>query len=187
MVLQNVLNFSYVLVPETFNTFNNLGVSKNLEEIFFEEGVTNLGYNVFGNCTLLNKVHLPNILKVIGGAAFNKCENLKEIQIPYGVNKINEQAFIGSGLKKIVMPNSITQIGKQLFQDCHYLEYVKFSDALTTLPQGTFINGICKEIKFPSGLIEVEDFSLKCSKISIEIPNGVKKWEIICLVTILKE
>lgn len=175
LTTQSVLDFSYVLVPETFETFNNLGVSKNFEEVFFEEGVTYLVYNAFMDCTLLNKVHLPNTLKAIGGAAFNGCKNLKELQIPYGVNKIDEQAFIGSSLAKVEMPDSITQIGHQLFQDCFYLEYVKFPKTLTTLPRGTFINSFCKEIKFPSELIEIEDSSLKCSKMSIEIPNGVKK------------
>ena len=53
--------------------------SENSAELSITEGVTEIGYGVFGNCTGLSKISLPSTLTKIGACAFWCCYDLNEI------------------------------------------------------------------------------------------------------------
>ena len=44
------------------------------------------------------------------------CCNLKSINIPNSVTRINDSAFSGSGLKSVVIPDSVTEIEEWAFR-----------------------------------------------------------------------
>ena len=58
-------------------------------------------------------------VKEIAAETFNGVKYLKEVKIPFGVEKIGKNAFAGcDGLKFIVIPSSVTVISLNAFDDC---------------------------------------------------------------------
>lgn len=62
--------------------------STNIEELIFEEGVTNIRGEYAYNNENLTKVVLPSTLKEIGRSAFTDCPNLSEVVVPDSLGKI---------------------------------------------------------------------------------------------------
>ena len=60
---------------------------------YIENGVTNIGTNVFSNCSSLEIITLPDSITSIGAGAFSDCASLKGVTIPAGVVNINSHAF----------------------------------------------------------------------------------------------
>ncbi|MDR1846633.1 MAG: leucine-rich repeat domain-containing protein, partial [Bacteroidales bacterium] len=64
--------------------------------------VTSIGNGVFGGCSGLTYVTIPNSVTSIGANAFYHCSGLTSITIPYSVTSIGIDAFVGcSGLTAI--------------------------------------------------------------------------------------
>ncbi len=103
----------YRIGAESFNR------KKMIEEIHFEEGVSNIGYAAFYICTGLKRVTLPATLKVIERSAFNYCINLEEVEIPKSVTSIGRRAFYDCrSLKRIVIGMNVKSIGVEAFAKC---------------------------------------------------------------------
>src|SRR5260370_40063154 len=67
--------------------------STNLTRVTIPEGVTNIGVDVFGGCTSLTNVIMPNSLVSIDDLAFWSCTLLSQAAIPNGVSRIGVSAF----------------------------------------------------------------------------------------------
>ena len=63
----------------------------------------------------LSSVKLSQSLKTIGDMAFYRCSNLKEIEIPNGIETIGNDAFESCGLSSVVIPTSVKKIGSYAF------------------------------------------------------------------------
>jgi hypothetical protein len=97
--------------------------------IIFDSAVTQIGYAVFGGCSTLASINLPNSISIISMNAFSDCTSLTSITIPYGVTSIGWYAFSGcSSLTSITVPNSVTDIGAVAFGDCESLVSVYIND-----------------------------------------------------------
>lgn len=53
-----------------------------IEELTFEEGVEDIGWNAFAGCKKLKKVTLPNSIKFIASEAFEGCSELETVIVP---------------------------------------------------------------------------------------------------------
>ncbi len=74
---------------------------------------------------LLVSVSLPDTVKNIGKFAFAYNLALEEINIPFGVEKIQAECFFGcESLKEIVLPESVNEIGNMAFRWCDALESI---------------------------------------------------------------
>ncbi len=82
---------------------------------FDKEGRYSLGYDLFSRCSSLETVLLPNGLAEIPSGTFCYCNNLKEIQLCEGLQKIGGDAFHGTNLKKVRIPGSVTEIHPSSF------------------------------------------------------------------------
>ena len=49
-------------------------------------------------------------------SAFISCHNLKSINIPNSVTRINDSAFHSTGLESVVIPDSVTEIEEMAFR-----------------------------------------------------------------------
>lgn len=172
-----------IVVPANFSTASSLTFNNNekLKSIKFENPDFELPENAFYGCSNLQKVSLPNNLKVIpklcfcecinlsqielpnsvteiGERAFSRCEKLSELQFKTGLLTIDESAFSYSGLEIIELPNTISAIGADAFRYCDKLTSVKVNDGISAIGKTAFAD--ChhlKEVSIPESVNSIEN------------------------------
>ena len=109
-----------------------------LTEYTIPDGVTTIGYEVFGYCGSLTSVNIPDSVTTIGDYAFAGC-GLTSVTIPDNVTTIGDCAFGGCGsLTSVTIPDSVTTIGEFAFCGCG-LTSVTIPDSVTTIEYQAFI------------------------------------------------
>ena len=79
------------------------------------------------------------------------------MRIPASVERINERAFKGSGIKEIELPENLEYLGPMAFESCASLESVKLNEGLVTIDSAAFRG--CPslgEIDIPESVVEIE-------------------------------
>lgn len=126
----------------------------------------------------IEKVKLPDTIKVIGGNAFSYCVSLKEVNIPDGVEVIGERAFtMCKEMKELIVPDSVRSIGESAFSYCKVLEKIKLPRDLEQIPGGSFADCVKLErIELPENLKELGRYTFnRCIALKeIDIPKGVE-------------
>lgn len=129
-------------------------------------------------------VNIPSTIngypvKYIGSSAaspFYNNKSIREVIIPYGVEKIGNMAFqYCSNLKRITIPNSVTELGYQLtFSDCSSLESITIPSGVTKIPQNTFSNCTSlKTVKLPDTITEIgQNAFSNCNSLTIYGKRG---------------
>ena len=80
------------------------------------DGVTEIGYSVFAQCSGLISVTISNSVKTTGRASFSGCSGLTSVIIGNNVTYIGVEAFLGcSSLTSVTIPNSVTSIRPSAF------------------------------------------------------------------------
>ena len=115
--------------------------------------VTRIGNSAFRECSLLQKVNIPETVTTIGMQAFNGC-TFEEITIPDSVTKISDGLFMYcSSLKKVNLPENLISIGDQVFYDCINLTEIDIPETVTSIGMQTFYG--CESlvsVKIPDGV-----------------------------------
>lgn len=86
----------------------------------------------------ITSIEFPETLTSINKNAFNKCVNLFEVTIPGNIKRIEQAAFINSGIKNIKMLEGVNYIGVDGFQYCASLETLELPSTLTTIERYAF-------------------------------------------------
>lgn len=129
-----------------YNFDNNSLSSWNeyLEEIktvVIEDGVTNIGSELFRKCTALTSISIPSSVTYISGMVFYNCTSLESITIPDSVTSIYWYAFYNcTSLKSITIPNSVTYIDWYTFSGCTSLTSITIPDSVTCIGWDAFKN-----------------------------------------------
>ena len=77
----------------------------------------------------------------VGKSSFDRCNNIINIIIPYGVQYIEASAFVYcTKLLSINFPSSLISIGNSAFSNCYNLNNIFFSDNLTSIGDYAFSN-----------------------------------------------
>lgn len=154
--------------------------------ITLNEGVKNLGYGTFSNCTRLQSVSLPSTIKTLGGyneltgftgSAFSFCSQLKEIDIPGSVEIIPPTTFLEcTSLSKVTIGEGITTIDERAFEKCSRITSISFPSTLTTMNRGAFNSTGLESVKIPGTVKEIPNSAfLWCySLMDFEIEEGVE-------------
>lgn len=93
----------------------------------------------FQECEM-EEVQLPNSIRSIGGSAFNRCPNLRVVEIKgNGLKFIEVGAFsYCSKLETINLPNNLKMIGDNAFNSCISLKEIHIGTEMTSLGQNAF-------------------------------------------------
>lgn len=75
--------------------------SQEISEITVNDGVTNLGTQLFRNCSDVSSVELPETLEKIGSNVFIGCSSLENITIPTSIKEIGSYAFWNTGINQV--------------------------------------------------------------------------------------
>ena len=134
----------------------------NLSDVEFEQEITKIPKGLFGSCTGLTQITIPdtvisidqeafarcvnlqnitfdNNLKSIGNGAFGRCNSLTQIVIPDAVQTIGTTTFSNcEKLKEVKMPKACTYVSEAMFQNCTSLNNITFSDNTTEISQNAF-------------------------------------------------
>ena len=160
-------NISTFLIPDNIKIINNDCFKEcvNLENIRFSNllpngNFENIGQRAFEDCSSIKftKIHFPDSLHKIETLAFNRCRNLRSIEISNNrfsnliieagafkdcINlediSINNGNFVGSGrvlfkdrftenIKNVILGENVTKLGNQVFQNLKLLHNVKFDN-----------------------------------------------------------
>ena len=119
-----------------------------IEKATIEKGIAGIPEYLFSNCTTLKEVSIPekdsNEAYTIGKYAFNNT-GLTEINLPNGITKIEEYAFLGcESLINVTIPDSVISIDNMAFGGCLSLRSVDLPKSIYVINSSTFKD--CKKL-----------------------------------------
>jgi hypothetical protein len=98
-----------------------------IRESFLEDIYGSTICRYFGS---FRAIVIPGSVVDLGKLSFHDCKSLESVTFEDGsrLERIDDFAFSGSGLKSIVIPSSVVVLGRLSFFGCKSLESVTFSD-----------------------------------------------------------
>ena len=78
-------------------------------------GTRSIGPRAFFKNAFVQRVSLPEGVKIVGECAFAECASLFAIELPDTVEDIGERAFCGAPLKAVRIPRALARLGERAF------------------------------------------------------------------------
>lgn len=125
---RNSANLKSLIIP---NSVTKIGMCAfqdcvNLASINIPNRLSSIERGVFYNCYSLKTILIPCV-QSIDWDGFNKCSNLEEVTVLYGITEIGYLAFHQcTSLKSIIIPSTVTHFAQQAFNECTALTDVYF-------------------------------------------------------------
>ena len=168
------------------------GYLNSITKLVIGSGITEIGNSVFYEHSYIVSVTLPTTLKTIGIGAFADCISLANINIPEGLEAIEDYAFQRCLISSVNIPSSVTKISSIAFFKCTNLSslvvspennsysadnsilYSKDKKALIMVPNGH----PSTNLTIPAGTTTIKMSAFAYSKIkSITLPNTLTTLE----------
>lgn len=93
--------------------------NKEIKHVIIEDGVTDIGYCAFGDCSNLKDITIADSVTNIGKLAFKNCSSLENIIIPNSVEVINSYTFYNcNNITRVTIPTGVTTIDRKAFCEC---------------------------------------------------------------------
>ena len=145
-----------------------------LTEVVIEDGVTEIGKDVFQGCVGLTKVMIPDSVKKIGTWSFYMCKGLKNVDIPANT-EIGDSSFRQSGLEQVTVSGgsvgnyafhrsedlkkitvNCETIGEEAFSGCDYLTDITLGENVKTLGDKAFYTcDALERVEIPSTVTDI--------------------------------
>lgn len=145
-----------------------------LTEVVIEDGVTEIGKDVFQGCVGLTKVTIPDSVKKIGTWSFFMCKGLKNVDIPANM-EIGDSSFRQSGLEQVTVSGgsvgnyafhridnlkkisiNCETIGEEAFSGCDYLTDITLGEDVKTLGDKAFYTcDALERVEIPSTVTDI--------------------------------
>eukprot|EP00980_Cylindrotheca_fusiformis_P017197 scaffold5294_cov129-Cylindrotheca_fusiformis.AAC.7 len=147
-----------------------------LQKVVFCSASTELGPAVFFGCNGLISVELPQGLQVIEQELFRACWSLETVKIASSVIKIGVSAFaVCARLTSVDLPYGLLEIGDNCFNECPSIKALHIPATVSTIGEGAF--SYCTDleyVKLPPSLERIEKETFRgCAFHYIEIPSTV--------------
>lgn len=133
------------------------------DELFIDNGITEIGDNLYAGQTGITKVSLPKSLKVIGASAFEGCTGITEVVF-----------------RDVTADAAFEQLGASAFKNCTSLETIHFPVGVqgTTFGASAFYKcESLKNITLPTNLVKMSGTATfqGCMELeSITLPSALK-------------
>ena len=93
--------------------------NKEIKHVVIEDGVTDIGYCAFGDCSNLKDITIADSVTNIGKLAFKNCSSLENIIMPNSVEVINSYTFYNcNNITRVTIPTGVTTIDRKAFCEC---------------------------------------------------------------------
>ena len=166
------------------------GCSK-LAEVYIKDQIKETEYSSFQGCTSLKKVRIDDIASWCNINFKSEDSNplfyakslaigtndIKDLQIPEGIKRINPYSFINGDFEHINIPNSVDSIKGCAFAGCSNIKEIKFPNKLSYIGYGAFEDCVnLANIVITPNIKEIREKAFKnCTSIkgSIVIPQAV--------------
>lgn len=161
-----------IVVPSQINGLNVLGIYS----MAFAEYSADIGslHSDFP----IDMLIISEGIEFIDADAFKDTRGIKNIKLPNTLKYIGPRCFELSQIHSVNLPASIIDIGNNAFSAMRFLENIEIESQISTIRRGTFF---CSEITsaiLPDGLVAIERFAFRGSKISnIILPDTTRRIE----------
>ena len=145
-----------------------------LTEVVIEDGVTEIGKDVFQGCVGLTNVTIPDSVKKIGTWSFYMCKGLKNVDIPANM-EIGDSSFRQSGLEQVTVSGgsvgnyafhrsedlkkitvNCETIGEEAFSGCDSLTDITLGENVKTLGDKVFYTcDALERVEIPSTVTDI--------------------------------
>ena len=145
-----------------------------LTEVVIEDGVTEIGKDVFQGCVGLTKVTIPDSVKKIGTWSFYMCKGLKNVDIPANM-EIGDSSFRQSGLEQVTVSGgsvgnyafhridnlkkisiNCETIGEEAFSGCDSLTDITLGSSVKILGNKAFYTcDALERVEIPSTVADI--------------------------------
>lgn len=145
-----------------------------LTEVVIEDGVTEIGKDVFQGCVGLTKVTIPDSVKKIGTWSFYMCKGLKNVDIPANM-EIGDSSFRQSGLEQVTVSGgsvgnyafhridnlkkisiNCETIGEEAFSGCDSLTDITLGENVKNLGDKAFYTcDALERVEIPSTVTDI--------------------------------
>lgn len=145
-----------------------------LTEVVIEDGVTEIGKDVFQGCVGLTKVTIPDSVKKIGTWSFYMCKGLKNVDIPANM-EIGDSSFRRSGLEQVTVSGgsvgnyafhrsedlkkitvNCETIGEEAFSGCDSLTDITLGSSVKILGDKAFYTcDALERVEIPSTVTDI--------------------------------
>lgn len=103
----------------------------------------------FSNSVVVT-LRIPDSVKVIEPYACANAGRLEHVELPVGLQRIEDNTFLGcERLKSVTIPRTVTYIGKNAFAGCTALRKVRLPESLTMIDQEAFRGSGLLEVTLP--------------------------------------
>lgn len=121
-------------------------IGKKSNSYFVEDYVTEICNKAFSKAIYLTSITFNTVIKCIGAGAFEYCQSIESIMLPYSVEKIGERAFqYCTKLKNVMLSKNINEIGDFAFCQCKNLESISIPVNVERIGNSAF--SYCTKLK----------------------------------------
>jgi hypothetical protein len=118
---------------------------RKLQHIMLPNGISFIGEEAFGSCSLLSEIEFPEMLENVQARIFEKCELLKYVYINNKLSYLSTSMFSEcKSIEKIVLPQNIKTIQSGCFENCIRLESIYFHKNIECIESLSFAG--CKRL-----------------------------------------
>ena len=183
-----------ISVLEEINVADDNPVYKSVNGVVYSKDLTKIV--VFPAGSPISSFKAPETVKEICKNAFQGCNNLKEVILPEGCERIEEYAFDSCENLQHINLNRVKEIEEHAFQECKNLKTIEL-DSVNEINEWTFSGcwnlrsasfgkvasikeaafSQCSKIEnlaFPKSLKSIDEYAF-CGKGSVEIPESVEQ------------
>ena len=144
----------FVEIPDTVTAIGDEAFlnNKTMMHVLIPDSVKRIGESAFKGCTSLLSVSIPDSVESIGNSAFKDCTSLGYAYLPNNVKYtvIGYRVFCYcENLKEIEIPEYVTRIESESFYDCVELQEIKFNPYVTVIGDSAFYNCNIEELSLP--------------------------------------